>query len=76
MTRARLASNSTGSVSTMNTTITHWLAAANGSTDRACGEKPPVGSVANACAAAWYGVTETGPELGSDVRLGGNAYES
>jgi hypothetical protein len=40
----------------MNTTITHWLAAANGSTDRACGEKPPVGSVANACAAAWYGV--------------------
>ena len=37
----------------MKSTITHWLAGANGSTDRACGENPPVGIVVKACAAAW-----------------------
>ncbi len=41
--------------STMNTTITHWLAALNASTDLASGEKPPVGSVVKACATALNG---------------------
>ena len=37
----------------MKSTITHWLAGAKGSIERACGENPPVGRVVKACAAAW-----------------------
>ena len=36
----------------MKTTITHCVAGANGSIERASGEKPAVAMVANACAVA------------------------
>ena len=36
----------------MNTTITHCVAAANGSIERASGENPAVAIVANECATA------------------------
>ncbi len=40
----------------MKRTITHWLAAANASTDRGSGEKPPVGRVVKAWATALKGL--------------------